>query len=167
MTSSNNERTVACACGAVELTVVGAPISCVVCHCEDCRRGSGYIESLLNAPRCRQDDGGTAYVVYRKDRVRCSKGEALLTPHKLRKGSPTSRFFAACCRSAMFLAFEDGKHWVDVYRVRFGEDAPPLEMRVCTTREQPPDANGVPSYSSFPIRFVAKLVAAKISMLFS
>ena len=62
----------------------------------------------------------------------------MMQGHKIRMESATTRVVAACCNSAMFLNFEKG-HWFSV----------------------PSD---VPSYSSFPFRFVAKLVAARIAM---
>lgn len=86
---------------------------------------------------------------------------------KLRGESATNRVVATCCSSAMFLNFDDGKHWVSVYRSRFRGDAPPVEMRICTKfgpeGADPPD--DVRGYPGFPLRFAAKLVAARISML--
>jgi len=67
----------------------------------------------------------------------------------------------------MFLNFDDAKHWVDVYSSRIKGDIPPLQMRICTKFKPkichvPSD---VPLYSSYPLKFLAKLVAAKIAML--
>src|ERR1700682_1832784 len=87
--------------------------------------------------------GGTAYILYRKDRVKCSRGALLLKSHKIREKSATNRVVATCCNSAMFLNFDDGKHWVDVYRARFQGDIPPLQMRICTKSK--PDNGVVPS----------------------
>lgn len=90
----------------------------------------------------------------------------MMQGHKIRVESATTRVVAACCNSAMFLNFEKG-HWFSVYRARFQGDVPPLQMRIQTKFK--PENNqvpsGVPSYSSFPFRFVAKLVAARIAML--
>ena len=109
----------------------------------------------------------TAYVLYREDRVGCSRGEAFLRDHKIREDSATNRVVAACCNSAMFLNFDDSKHWVSVYRARFQGVAPPLQMRICTKFKPQSGAvtNDVRNYSGFPLKFVAKLVAAKIAML--
>jgi hypothetical protein len=90
----------------------------------------------------------------------------LMQGHKIRVESATTRVVAACCNSAMFLDFEKG-HWFSVYRARFQGDVSPLQMRIQTkfkleNNQVPSD---VPSYSSFPFRFVAKLVAARIAML--
>ena len=67
----------------------------------------------------------------------------------------------------MFLNFDDGKHWDSVYGARFQGVAPPLQMRICTKfKPQSGDVpNDVRGYSGFPLKFVAKLVAAKIAML--
>jgi hypothetical protein len=67
----------------------------------------------------------------------------------------------------MFLNFDDGKHWVDVYRARLQRDEPPLQMRIYTKfKPENCDVPGdVPSYSTYPLMFVAKLIAAKIAML--
>lgn len=162
-----NHTTARCSCGSVEIEATGAPITCVVCYCDDCQAGSRQIEALLDALPVRDPDGGTAYVVYRKDRVKCSKGALLLKSHKIREKSATNRVVATCCNSAMILNFDDRKWWVDVYRSRFHGDVPPLQMRVCTKFKS--DSSGVPSdvpsYRTFPLRFVAKQLAARIAMM--
>ena len=115
----------------------------------------------------RDPDGGTAYVLYREDRVGCAMGARFLGRHKIRESSATNRVVATCCNSAMFMDFDDGKHWVSVYRSRFREDAPPLEMRICTKFGPGSDyaPGDVRAYSGFPLRFLTKLVVARISML--
>jgi hypothetical protein len=90
-----------------------------------------------------------------------------LQGYKIREKSVTNRVVATCCNTAMFLNFDNGFHWVSAYRARFQGDVPPLQMRICTkfkpeNSEIPSD---VPSYSGFPLKFLAKLVAAKIAML--
>ena len=162
-----NVMAASCACGSVELEAIGVPITSVVCYCDDCQEGARQIEALPNARPVQDSDGGTGYIVYRKDRVKCSKGGRLLKSHKIREKSVTNRVIATCCNSAMFLNFDDAKHWVDVYRSRFKGDIPPLQMRICTkfrpeNRDVPSD---VPLYSSYPLKFLAQLVAAKIAML--
>jgi hypothetical protein len=161
-----NVMVASCACGSVELEASGAPITSVVCYCDDCQEGSGQIEALPNARPVRDSDGGTAYIVYRKDRVKCSKGARLLKGYKIREKSVTNRVVATCCNSAMFLNFDDAKHWVDVYSARLKGDIPPVQMRVCAKFK--PDTGHVPSdapvYSGYSLKFLAKLVAAKIAM---
>ena len=156
-----------CLCGRVELEALGAPITSAVCYCGDCQAGSRQIAALPDAPPVQDHDGGTAYIIYRKDRVKCTRGGPLLKSYKLREKSATNRVIANCCNSAMFLNFDDGKHWVDVYRTRFQGDILPLQIRICAKFKP---GNGdipsdVPSYSSYPLRFLAKLLAARIAML--
>lgn len=162
-----NDMTASCSCGSVELEVIGAPISSVVCYCDDCQEGSRQIEALPNARPVQDPDGGTAYILYRKDRIKCSRGALLLKSHKIREKSATNRVVATCCNSAMFLNFDDGKHWVSMYRARFQGDIPPLQMRICTKfkPENGDVPNDVRSYSTFPLKFLAKLLAARIAML--
>jgi hypothetical protein len=162
-----NDLTASCSCGSVELEAIGAPITSVVCYCDDCQEGARQIEALPNGRPVQDTDGGTTYILYRKDRVKCSRGALLLKSHKIREKSVTNRVVATCCNSAMFLNFDDGKHWVSMYRARFQGDIPPLQMRICTKSK--PD-NGVvpsdvPSHPTFPFKFLAKLFAARIAML--
>ena len=63
--------TASCACGSVELTAIGTPIVSNVCYCGDCQQGSLQIEALSNAGPVRDPDGGTAYMLYRRDRIEC------------------------------------------------------------------------------------------------
>jgi hypothetical protein len=162
-----NAMIVRCLCGSVELEVIGAPIIGAVCYCDDCQEGSRQIEALPGARPVQDSHGGTAYILYRKDRVKCTRGSPLLKGYKLREKSATNRVIASCCNSAMFLNFDNGKHWVDVYRSRFQGDIPPLQIRICTkfksrNRDVPSD---VPSYAGSPLKFLAKLIAARIAML--
>src|ERR1700733_13397453 len=101
--------TATCACGNVEIEAVGRPIAAAMCYCDDCQAAGVQIEAMPGAARFRADDGGTAFVVFRKDRVRRTRGEALLRKLKLRAGSPTNRQLATCCNSVMLLDFDDSK----------------------------------------------------------
>jgi hypothetical protein len=112
-------------------------------------------------------DGGTAYILYRKDRIGCSKGATLLKSYKIKEHSVTNRVVATCCNSAMFMNFDKGPFWVSAYRERFQGDLPPLQMRICT-RFKPAAVvlpNDVPSYRGYPLRFMAKLLASGAAML--
>lgn len=159
--------TARCACGSVEIEATGAPITSVICYCNDCQATGRQIEAMPNAPSSRDADGGTGYVAYRKDRVSFLKGAALLTKHKLDAKSPTNRVIATCCNSPMVLNFDDGKWWVDIYRARYVGSAPSVQMRVCTKfkAENLRLPDDVPNYPSYPLKFLAKLVGAKIAML--
>jgi hypothetical protein len=165
--SPKNVLIAACSCGSVELEANGAPIVSAVCYCEDCQEGSRQIEALPNAGPVRDPDGGTPYIVFRKDRVKCTRGAPLLKSHKITEKSVTNRVIAACCNSAMFLNFDDGKHWVNVYRSRVKGNMPPLQMRICT-KFRPENGDipcDVPSHPTYPFKFLAKLLAARIAIL--
>ncbi|MES2073811.1 MAG: hypothetical protein V4488_25885 [Pseudomonadota bacterium] len=167
-TPRESEVTASCQCGQVAFKAFGTPITSAVCYCADCQAGSRHIETLANAPVVQDRDGGTAYLVFRKDRVTAIRGASLLKGYKLREKSATNRVVATCCNSAMMLNFDDSKHWVSMYRARFQGDILPIQMRICTSskpgkEELPSD---VPSFSSYPLRFIARLIAARIAMLF-
>lgn len=159
--------TARCACGGVEIEATGDPITSAVCYCESCQQGSRQIEALpIGRPVCGSD-GGTAYVLYRKDRVEYSKGSRLLRGLKLGEESSTRRVVASCCDSPLFLDFEKG-HWLSMYRTSLQGGLPPLEMRV-HTKSKPAGSilpNDMPNYSGYSLKFMAKLFGAWIAMLF-
>ena len=103
------------------------------CYCASCREAGDRFERLPAAPPLLDTDGGTAVVLYPKDRVRCVKGQEYLEEHRLTLASSTRRVIATCCNSAMFLDFTIG-HWLSMYRNRFTSDAPPPEMRAHSGR---------------------------------
>jgi len=70
------------------------------------------------------EDGGTDYVLYRKDRIRCVRGGDLLEEGRLKPDSPTRRMFAPCCNTAMFVDVTVG-HWLTLYRDRVPGDMTP------------------------------------------
>src|SRR5918997_64422 len=140
-----NRSIARCRCGSVEIETVGDPIVSTVCYCESCQEGSRQIGALPNGRPVCDPDGGTAMVLYRKDRVKFSKGSRLLRGYKITDESSTNRVVATCCGSAMYLQFEKG-HWLSVYRAALRGDVPPLEMRV-HTKSRPADSelpNDVP-----------------------
>jgi hypothetical protein len=158
--------TATCSCGAVELEAFGRPVASAVCYCDDCQKGAAQIEALPGAGAVRDPDGGTAYILYRKDRIACSKGAELLKRHKLSETSITNRVVAACCNSAMFMNFDRGPHWVSAYRARFAGDLPPLQARICAKFKAdgvvlPDDA---PSYRGYPPGLIIKLLASRLAM---
>jgi hypothetical protein len=164
--ASKTHLTARCSCGSVELEAIGAPITSAVCYCESCQQGSRLIEALPNGRPVCDSDGGTAYVLYCKDRVEYSTGSAFLRGYKLRDKSSTNRVVATCCNSPVFLEFAKG-HWLSIYRTALQGDLPPLEMRV-HTKAKPAGSdlpNDVPSYPGYSLKFMAKLFSAWIAML--
>jgi len=157
----------ACACGTVKLEATGAPMITAVCYCDDCQAAGERIGDMPGASPLLDGDGGSAMVMFRKDRLRCVEGAERLTPTKLTPKSPTSRYVASCCNSAMYLGFDDAKHWVDVYRSRVVGVAPPVQARVCT-RFKPTGAelpNDAPAYAGYPPRLIPKLLGSKLAMM--
>ncbi|MBR0776216.1 hypothetical protein JQ625_15365 [Bradyrhizobium diazoefficiens] len=155
-----------CACGRVELKGLGKPIVSVVCYCDDCQKGADRIEALPNAPAVRDADGGTAYLLVRKDRFECADGAELLKPYKLKDNSPTNRVVATCCNSAVFANFDRGPFWVSVYRARFRGELPPVQYRTCTKFKPEGTVlpNDVPSSPRYSLGVIARILASRIAM---
>jgi hypothetical protein len=153
--------TASCRCGAVAFEMTGAPIVSTACYCQSCQEAGRRIEQLADAPPVLGADGGTDFVLYRKDRIRCVRGGERLKAHRLKPESPTRRMVADCCNSAMFLEFTKG-HWLSVYRARLPEGAPSVEMRVMTAdrREGVDLPADVPNYPTHSGKFMWKLLSA-------
>jgi hypothetical protein len=160
-------RIARCSCGSVEIEAFGEPITSVVCYCDSCQEGSRRIEALTTAFSILGPDGGTSYIVYRKDRIKYSKGVELLKDYKIEEKSTTSRVVATCCSSAMVMRFDDARHWVPVYRTRFQGDVPPLRWRICTQfkPEHATIPTDVPSSTMYPAGLMWKLLSSRIAML--
>ena len=156
-----------CQCGKVRLEALGSPILTGACYCKSCQEAGRLFELLPSAPPALDPDSGTSVVLYRKDRVRCVMGQDHLEEHRLKPDSPTRRVIATCCNSPMFLDFTKG-HWLSIFRNRFLEGMPPLEMRVMTNERCAGVelSDDVPNYSGHSGRFMLKLLAAWIAMGF-
>ena len=159
--------TASCRCGAVAFEVAGVPIVRAACYCASCQEAGRQIEQMPGAPPVLDADGGTDFVLYRKDRVRCVRGGERMETRELKPKSPTRRMVATCCNSAMFLDFTKG-HWLTLYRDRLPEPLPPLEMRVMTAdrREGVVLPQDVPNYATHSGKFMWKLLAAWAAMGF-
>lgn len=169
MATTSDVRTRArCACGKVTLALTGRPIVSVVCYCDDCQAAARRIEALTNAPPVAEPDGGSALLLYRKDRMSVVDGDQLLRADKLKPGSATNRMIATCCNTALFIGFDRGPHWVSVFRSRLAGDRPPIDMSI-QTRFRRVDAPALPDrpphYATYPFGLLGKLVRARIAML--
>ncbi len=107
-------RVVSCRCGQVALEAEGKPIVATICACSSCRDAGRQLEALPGAAPILNKDGGTPFILFRKDRVHCLRGDTDLGEHRLNLKSPTRRAVATCCNTAMFLDFTKG-HWVSLY----------------------------------------------------
>ena len=156
---------VICRCGKVKLQAVGRPILTASCYCASCQEAGNRFQQIASAPPVLNPEGGTDYVLYRKDRVHCVTGQEYLEEHRLKPDSPTRRVIAKCCNSAMFVDFAKG-HWLSMYRNRFPAGAPPLEMRVMTKarRVGVELADDLPNYDGHSGKFMLRLIAAWIAM---
>ena len=161
------DMTALCSCRQVELKVRGAPIATNVCYCEDCQAGADRIERLPHARPVRDADGGTAYVLFRKDRVVCTKGATFLKCYKIAENSATNRVVASCCNSAMFMSFDRGPHWISLYRQQLQGTLPDLQMRVFTKYRLGGMAlpDDILSYRGIPLRLAAQLLFSRVAML--
>ena len=161
-----NERTAHCRCGKVELRIIGAPILRGICYCASCQE-AGRQYQVSGVDPVLAEDGGTDYVLYRKDRVRCVQGGDLLEERRLKPTSPTRRMVARCCGTAMVLDFTKG-HWLTVYRGRLGDDIPPATMRMMTAQRPHgvPLSNDLANYPGQSGKFMLKLLGAWMAMGF-
>jgi hypothetical protein len=159
--------TASCQCGQVELVATGKPIITAACYCDDCHAAARTLEALPGAPPVLERDGGTSYVMYRNDRIRLTKGRERLKPFKLKETAHTRRQVASCCNTPMYMDFDSGPHWVDLYRARVQGDAPPIEIRTCTKFAPAGTTfnDGIPSPAMHTGSFYWKLLAAWIPML--
>jgi hypothetical protein len=162
------ERTLApCRCGKVELEIVRAPILRGICYCASCQEAGRRYQATAGVESVLAEDGGTDYVLYRKDRVRCVQGGDLLEERRLKPDSPTRRMYSRCCNTAMFVDFTKG-HWLTVYRGRLPNDMPPATMRMMTAKRPegvilPDDMANYPGLSGI---FMLKLLRAWMAMGF-
>ena len=134
-----NERTSArCRCGKVELQIGGAPILRGICYCGSCQEAGRRYQAAPGVDSVLAEDGGTDYVLYRKDRIRCVQGGDLLEERRLKPASPTRRMY------------------------------PPATMRMMTAERPagvvlPDDMANYPRHSG---KFMLKLLLAWIAMGF-
>lgn len=153
-----------CVCGSAALELIGAPIMTVGCYCDSCRKAAEVLGDRMSAPPMTEDDGGTHFVIQRKDRVRCTRGDAILREHRLTPGTRTRRVVATCCNAAMFLEFDSG-HWLSVFANRLDPaERPSIEQRTMTGDR--PFKDDIPSPDQHTLRFMWKLMAAWAAMGF-
>ncbi len=157
-----------CKCERVQLEVRGNPIVSAECLCADCQNAGSRLQRLPGAPTLLNEAGATRFVLYRKDRVRCTKGSEQLREHRLSPESTTRRVVASCCNTPMFLEFSQG-HWLSIYGGLWPHTLlPALEIRTMT-RDRPAGAqlpDDVPNPKTHTLSFFAKLFGAWAAMRF-
>ena len=159
---------ISCGCGKAALTLHQGPFIATECHCTSCRTaGEALAELPLARPMIGQN-GGTHFVLYRKDRVTFSKGLDVLAAYRIKPDSPTRRVVASCCNTPIFLEFQNG-HWLSLYGSLWPDGAvPPADLRtVVADREGlPPLDDAIPAGKLQTARFYARLLGAWIAMGF-
>ncbi len=161
-------RTLTCRCGALALELDGAPMIGAECHCTSCRTAGALLRTLPGAPEFQSANGGTPYALYRKDRVRFTRGTDLLLAHRLTPESGTRRVVAACCNSPVFLEFQSG-HWLSLYTSLWpAAEAPAMQLR--TMVSDLPNAmhldDRLPNAKRQTLGFYAALLGAWVAMGF-
>lgn len=125
---------ITCTCGNVTIALDGPPILTAECHCTSCRDAAGR---LAPRPPVQEENGGTRFVMQRKDRVRVLKGADHLASFRLTPKSGTQRIVATCCAAPMWLEFRGG-HWLSIYAARWPDGSAPAPALRTMTRDAPP-----------------------------
>lgn len=161
-------RIASCPCGTVTFALAGEPIVAATCYCNSCQQAGQAFDALPGAPQVLDADGGTPYLLVRKDRIAWRSGTDRLEAHRLKEDSPTRRFVATCCNAPVALEFTKG-HWLSVYAGRIAEhERPPVAMRTMT-RDRPEGvefADAIPGYATHSGKFMWKLLTAWAAMGF-
>jgi len=160
--------TLACACGQFHVELVGDPFIATECHCNSCREAAARLAALPPAFSPAGDNGGTPYILYRKDRIRFPDGTAALRAFRLGASAPTRRVLTACCNSPVFLELQDG-HWLSLYVGLWPEASrPAIDIRTMTA-DLPAGTtldDALPAGRRATAGFYARLLAAWIAMGF-
>ncbi|HTN98419.1 MAG TPA: hypothetical protein VL101_15710 [Nordella sp.] len=159
---------IGCACGQVRIAVENPPIISTECHCNSCRAAGARLRMLAATPPFLQSNGGTGFVLYRKDRVRFLTGADRLKDFHLTAEATTRRAVAGCCNTPVFLEFKNG-HWLSLYSCLWPEGALPAPELRTMTSDLPGDVSlgpDVPSGKRQTLRFYAKLLGVWIAMGF-
>jgi hypothetical protein len=169
MTKKNPTHVAHCRCGAVEVGGWGEPIIVSACYCDDCQAAAQRLAASANLASAASAGGGTEFMLFRRDRVACTRGADRLQAMRLTDASKTRRMIAGCCATPMYLAFDDKRPWVSAFRASFGANAPPVEMRICTRfrRSEEKAEDGLRSHPGYPPAMIVRILAAWPFMLFS
>ena len=157
--------TLACDCGRFHIELSGDPFITAECHCTSCRTAAGRMQTSRPITVA---NGGTPYVLYRKDRVRFPDGTALLRSHRLSPTAPTRRVVTACCDTPIFVEFQGG-HWLSLYASLWPQAQRPAMQIRTQTANAPAQAqldDSLPAGFWTTAGFYGKLLAAWIGMGF-
>ncbi len=167
-TQESERRTASCPCGTVTLELSGKPIAAATCYCHSCQEAGKAFDALPGAPGVLGTDGGTPYLLMRKDRIVWTSGSDRLREHRLRPDSPTRRFVTDCCNAPIALEFTKG-HWLSIYSGRIpAAERPSAEMRTMV-KDRPAGVelpDDIPNYAAPSGKFMWRLLTAWIAMRF-
>ena len=169
MTKTNPNHVAQCRCDAVEIGAWSNPLVVAACYCDDCQAASGRLAASANGAPVASADGGTEFVVFRRDRIACTRGAENLKVMRLRDATKTRRMVAGCCATPMYVSFDDKRPWVSAFRASFGADAPPVQMRICTRFRRTEDKakDDLPEHKGYPAAMILRVLAVMPRMLFS
>jgi hypothetical protein len=109
MTKTNPTHVAHCRCAAVEIGAWGEPIVVTTCYCDDCQAAAKRLAESANVALAEHDDGGTEFMLFRRDRIACTRGAENLQAMRLTAASKTRRMIAGCCATPMYVGFDDKK----------------------------------------------------------
>lgn len=162
MSSSNDVFHATCACGRTELHAQGVPMFTIACYCDDCQAAGKQIDAMAHASQGHGGmaaDGGTVSTLFRKDRVHCVRGGELLTDHKLKATSATTRGVASCCNSNMFTRFDN---WMPFVALRTYAQPNDVVPELCISTRFAPDlkliSHHVPHHAGVPLALLFKVI---------
>lgn len=125
--------TIQCPCGAITLEIVGEPIACFYCHCDDCQavHGAAYLPAAL----------------YRGEQVRLVAGEPLLW-----KRRTTKRATCGTCGTRIFAETAGGEvRSIVGYLLPKGAFRPTFHVQC--RHALLPVRDDLPHYAGFPPEF--------------
>lgn len=157
-----------CSCGASAFGLAGEPIIATECHCTSCRTAAERLKTLPDAAAISAPNGGTPFVLWRKDRVRCLRGAQHLRSFRLTSDSPTERVVAVCCNAPMYLSFKHG-HWLSLYAMRWPDGSGPAPTERTMTGDRTDRhllSDDIPNPRRHSLTFFAKLLWAWARMGF-
>ncbi|HUH05306.1 MAG TPA: hypothetical protein VML75_25080, partial [Kofleriaceae bacterium] len=158
-----------CSCGQVEIEADGPPIAHISCYCDDCQRAADIIDALPGGESLRDADGGTPNLLFRKDRVRCTRGADLLDVHKVRDDTWTNRFVASCCNTAVMQRHDNWWPHQGIKPSLLTTAVPPIEFRIYT--KYAPDLAAIPRDAivsrTVSARFGLRLLRAAVALRFA
>lgn len=157
--------TLSCSCGRFHLELTGDPFIGAECHCNSCREAAARMQT--SRPMAALNNG-TAYVLFRKDRVSFPNSTGLLHGYRLSETASTRRVVTTCCNTPVFLEFS-GAHWLSLYASLWPvETRPALDIRTMTS-DLPAGTildDSLPTGRWTTLGFYAKLLGAWIAMGF-